>query len=83
MAALWVRANGGLPGSGWLMASGIAAALALAYAAAPFVELPFSERAKLRARAPEAPAPASHTRLASPRPAAAQYEEVADERRAA
>ena len=83
MAALWVRANGGLPGSGWLMAAGVAAAVALAYAVAPLVELPFSERAKLRARAPEAPAPANRTRLAGPRRAAVQYEEVADERQAA
>lgn len=83
MAALWTRANGGMPESGWLMPVGIAAALALAYAAAPFVELPFSERAKLRARAPEPPAPPSHARLASPRRAAAQYQEVTDERQAA
>lgn len=46
LAALWLRTRGSLPESGWLMPVGIAAAVLLAYAVAPLVELPFSRRAK-------------------------------------
>jgi peptidoglycan/LPS O-acetylase OafA/YrhL len=81
MAALWMRERGALPGSGWLMMFGIAAALALAYAVAPFVELPFSGRAKLRVGAVESAARESRLRAAPS--AAPEHEEVADERQAA
>lgn len=83
MAALWVRTRGDLPGSGWLMMLGIAAALAAAYAVAPIVEMPFSGRARQRASTPEAPASAIRMRLAGARRAAVQCQEVADERQAA
>ena len=81
MAALWLHWRGTLPESGWLMPAGIAAAVALAFAMAPFVELPFSGRAKLRVgaggSAPRQPL------LRSVPSAASEYEEVADERQAA
>jgi hypothetical protein len=67
------------------MPGGVAAAVALAFAVAPFVELPFSGRAKLRASAAEPGASPSMRRV----PARGLYdergvvEEVADERQAA
>ena len=85
MAALWVRARGDPPASGWLAFVGIVAAVAAASAVAPIVELPFSERAKLRSL--PATRSASHEArrrsAMSGRSADVMSEEVADERRAA
>ncbi len=84
IAALWLRTRGSLPESGWLMPVGILGALALAYAAARFVELPFSERGK--ARGATATAPRARRRLVPlrlPGNAPIEREEVADERQAA
>lgn len=81
MAALSLRWRGSLPESGWLMPMGIAAAVALAFALAPVVELPFSGRRPTRARAVE-----RSSRLQRPRAVSTttpEYEEVADERQAA
>jgi peptidoglycan/LPS O-acetylase OafA/YrhL len=85
LAALWVRTRGSLPGSGWLMAPGIALALAAAYAVAPIVELPFSQRAKQGAIPAARPAPrVVRGRIARPvSVAAAPGEEVADVRQSA
>lgn len=84
MAAVWLRTRGSLPESGWLMPAGIALALALAYAVAPFVELPFSERTTPRAAMSGAPV---RTRRRAPirlsRQPDIEREEVADERQAA
>lgn len=85
MAALWMRERGALPGSGWIMMFGVAVAVALAYAVAPFVELPFSARSKLRASAPSPEVSPRARRIAarvSHRDAGAS-EEVVDERQAA
>lgn len=87
IAALWLRMRGSLPESGWLMPVGIAAAVALAYAVAPIVELPFSRRAKASAAttsSAKALRTMSKRRIAVRRPAMRIIvEEVADERQAA
>jgi peptidoglycan/LPS O-acetylase OafA/YrhL len=83
MAALWLRTRGQLPESGLLMPLGIAAAVALAFVVAPFVELPFSARAKLRAVS-GGPASRARTGVATRGvPLRVEYEEVADEGQAA
>ena len=80
LAAVWLRTRGSLPQSGWLMPVGVACALALAYAVAPFVELPFRGRASARVATPAARIPSRrHVSMRD----VCHGEEVADEQQAA
>ena len=81
MAALWLRWRASLPESGWLMPMGIAVAVALAFALAPFVELPFSGRRPASVLAVERSSRMRRLRAVST--TKPEYEEVADERQAA
>ena len=72
ISALWLHWIGALPANGSLMPVGVVAALALAYAVAPLVELPFNRRARSRS----APASALRLRVRRPVPAAQLETEV-------
>jgi peptidoglycan/LPS O-acetylase OafA/YrhL len=79
IAALWARWMGAPPRTGWLMPAGVAAALVLAYATAPFVEMPFNRRAKPRA----GPRPVQRIQSRVLAAGRADDWEVADDRQAA
>ncbi len=81
LGALWLRWRGPFPESGWLMPAGVAAAVALAFAVAPFVELPFSARAKRRTGTTQITS--RHSGLRAIPSVVPDSEEVADERQAA